>query len=364
MEKKIAGLDVHSKKTFWAIQDMEGAVLAETECPTTPEGLLAVIRELRLEPGTRVGLEAGGQAPWICHVLTQAQLTPEVVSPQEVRAKVFRRGQKTDRRDALEICDGLRREQFVARVWLPPVEIRRLRQILSRRRHFLSIRTAQINAVKGLLKSECAGMAPAFLNSEVAWRRLLDRHAQAPWAAFLGMHHEMWMLARRQVAQLERELHEALAPFREVAVLLQSAPGVGPITAATFIATVGDPERFADSSRLGSYVGLAPMVYDSGDRQRHGPISKQGSTALRTALCEAAQHARKPNNPFHPYFARIKARSGYKKAIVAVAHRLLRVLYQMWKHHAPFDVTKLNVRYEPKTMTWTSYYQINKRPAA
>jgi len=364
MNTSFAGLDVHSKKTFWCIQKGEGEVVAEIECDTSPEDIMKTIRKFDLPKSTPVGLEAGSQARWICHVLSQAGMVPHVLVPQEVRAKAYRRGQKTDRRDAFEICDGLRREQFVARVWMPTVEISRLRQVLSRRRHFISIRTSQINAVKGLLKSLAAPYQSTFLGSEPAWDRLRLKHDGSPLSSAIKMHHEMWALARRHIKDLDRELQEALLPFKEVADLLQSAPGVGPITMATFIAVVGDPTRFPTSSHLASYAGLTPSVYDSGQTERHGSITKQGSTALRTALCEAAQHSRKPRNPLNPYFLRVKARSGYKKAIVAVAHRLLRILYQMWKHHEPFDWRKLNVRYEPKTMSWTNYYQIRKGHAA
>jgi len=364
MSKTIAGLDVHSKKTFWVIQDSEGQVLAEFECPTTREALIRTVRERKLPIGTRVGMEAGSQARWIVHTLTAAGMAAEVLAPQEVRAKAFRRGQKSDRRDAFEICDGLRRDQFVARVWTPPAEICQLRQILSRRRHFISIRTAQINAVKGLLKTVCDIPTPSFLNSDVAWERLISRLGDSELGVSVELHHEMWLVARAHVQRLDAQLRSALQPFADVAALLQTAPGVGTITAATFIATIGVPERFPSSAHLASYIGLTPSTYDSGRRERHGAITKEGSPALRTALCEAAQQARRPTNPLNPYFLKIKAQSGYKKAVVAVAHRLARILYQMWKHEASFDVKRLNVRYQPTTRAWTSYYRIGRASRA
>lgn len=364
MNTMFAGLDVHSKKTFWCIQNAQGDIVAETDCDTSPEAILGILRQFNLPPATHIGLESGSQMRWVCHTLTHAAMIPDVLSPQEVRAKAYRRGQKSDRRDAFDICDGLRRDQFVSRVWTPPAEISRLRQTLSRRRHFISIRTSQINAVKGLLKTLPQPNTPTFLGSERAWDKLLAEHADAPLGSAISMHYETWRLALGHVKTLDRELREALAPFKDVANLLQSAPGVGPITAATFIATVGDPHRFPTSSHLASYAGLAPSVYNSGETERHGSITKQGSTALRTALCEAAQHSRKPENPLNPYFVRIKGRSGYKKAMVAVAHRLLRILYQMWRRREPFDWHQLNVRFEPKTMIWNSYYHIGKERVA
>lgn len=364
MSSRFAGLDVHCKKVFWCVQDEEGEVLFEEECVTSPEEIGAMVRRFDLPPMTRIGLESGGQARWICHVLEKAGMAPEVLSPQEIRAKVHRRGQKTDRRDAFEICDGLRRDQFVSRVWMPSEAICRLRLALSRRRHFISIRTAQINAAKGLLKTLPQAYRSIFLGGEKGWSQLLAQHEDSPLRPLFEAHQEMWALARGQAGSMDEEVREALVPFKEIADLLQTAPGVGPVTAATFIATVGDPRRFASSAQLASYVGLAPSVYDSGQTERHGPITKQGSGALRTALCEAAQQARRPNNPLNPYYLRVKSRSGHKKAMVAVAHRLLRIMYQMWKNKEEFDYKKLNVRFEPKTQSWTSYFQIGKNQAA
>lgn len=364
MDERIAGIDVHSKKTFWVIEDMEGNVMAEFECPTKSQDFLKAIEDHRLPKGTRVGLESGCQARWIHHLLTDAGLAPEVLSPQDVRSKCHRRGRKSDRRDAFDLCDGLRRDIFSTRVWVPSAAVCRLRQVLSRRRHFVGIRVREINAVKGLLKTCPDTIAPAFLNSEASWDALASRHANGELGWAIETHRQMWALANAHVAALDKKLAEALEPFADLVELLRGAPGVGRITAATFIATLGDPERFEDSGRLAGYLGLAPTVYDSGERQRRGSITKEGSPALRAALCEAAQQARKTTNPLNPYFLRVKAKAGYKTAIIAVAHRLARILYQMWRRDEPFDWRRLNVRYEVKTQTWTNYYHIGKADKA
>jgi transposase len=138
-------------------------------------------------------------------------------------------------------------------------------------------------------------------------------------------------------------LAEALEPFKEDFLRLQSAPGVGPVVAATYLAVIATPERFPTSSHVASYLGLVPSTYDSGERERHGRITKQGSTELRAVLCEAAHRAADPHHPLNPYFVKVVAKGGYRRAIVAVAHRLARILFQMWKKKEDFDVTKLGV---------------------
>jgi len=290
-------------------------------------------------------------------------MKPVVIDAREVRAKARRPNQKCDRRDAWEICDGLRRGVYTTIVYVPGAPIERLRMILSRRRHFVNICTRQINAAKFLLRSIGLGNQATPLVSGKAWQRLLERHDVAGLRDWLVLHAEQWRTAQEQIKFLEKQLEEAIAPFMETAKRLQTAPAVGSITAATFIASLGTPERFADSSKVVSYIGLGVSTYDSGDRQRHGHITKRGSAELRAILCEAAHHAANARHPLHPYFARICARGGYKKAVICVAQRLARILYQMWRNQENFDLHKLNVIPAREVRTRTIYYKI-KTPAS
>jgi len=124
---------------------------------------------------------------------------------------------------------------------------------------------------------------------------------------------------------------------------LQSVPGVGRIVALTAIAVFSDIHRFPSAKHAASYAGLVPSTYQSGEQDRHGAITKQGSAELRAMLCEAAHHAARPTSPLHPYFTRLCARRGYKMAVVAVAHRLCRILFGMLRDGTTFDMTKVNV---------------------
>ena len=140
---------------------------------------------------------------------------------------------------------------------VPDVRIQRLRQVLSRRRHFVKVCTSQVNAAKYLLRSVELSKETTSLCSGVAWQRLISRPAARPLSRYLAMHRDLWKLAQEKVIALEKELDKTLEPFREMAGLLQSVPGIGPITLASYIAVVGKPDRFPDSSHLVSYIGLA-----------------------------------------------------------------------------------------------------------
>jgi transposase len=245
-------------------------------------------------------------------------------------------------------------------VYVPDVQIQLLRQILSRRRHFARLCTSQVNAAKYLLRSVGQGAEAASLKTWRAWSRLLNNPAFGPLRVSLSMHGEVWQLAHQKVLALEKQLEGALEPFQGIVDRLRTVPGVGLITAATFVAALGTVERFPDSARVVSYIGLAPSTYNSGEQERHGHITKRGSAELRAMLCEAAHHASSARHPLHPYFARTCARQGYKKAVVGIAQRLARILFQMWRRAEDFDPSKLNVVREKHVRTRTIYWRIRK----
>jgi transposase len=246
---------------------------------------------------------------------------------------------------------------------MPPPPLRRLRRILSRRRHFVGLSTREINAAKFLLRLEGILTEERIsLTTAPAWLALMARPPTESVRGHLQLHAKTWELANEHITLLEQELRIALDPFAEVMDWLTSVPGIGLITAACFIAVVGDPTRFADSNHVVSYLGLAPSMYDSGETEQHGHITKAGSPYMRALLCEVAQHAARPAHPLNPYFVRVAAKSGYKKAAIAIAQRLARIMYRMWLNRERFDVSKLNVERDGKRRTKVYEWKI-RQPA-
>jgi len=362
MERYI-GLDVHCKESVYVVQDEEGRVVKEGAVETTEAGLKAMVEGAEAPGGTKVGLETGTQATWVARVLEGLGMTPVVIDAHEVRAKARRVGQKSDRRDAWELCDGVRRDLYTAIVYVPSEAVERLRRILSRRRHFIKARTQQVNAAKFVLRSQgLRGMCRS-LKSAKAWQRLLADERGSAVRDHLALHASVWHVVQETVEVLDQELTEAVNPFAPTVARLQTLDGIGPITAAAYVAALGTPERFPDSSHVVSYLGLAVSTYDTGERERHGHITKRGSANVRGLLCEAAQHASNPTHPLNPCFLRLYARYGRNVAIIAVAQRLARILFQMWRTGQDFDLRQLNVRPIRRTRSRTYYFEI-KSPAA
>jgi len=143
-----------------------------------------------------------------------------------------------------------------------------------------------------------------------------------------------------KIGELDVAVEQA-AERDAVAQLLQTHPGVGPITALAFSLTLGQIERFAHSRKVVSYLGLNPSEHSSGGRQRLGSISKQGNTMLRSLLVEAGQSAARLVPELKRAYQRLKHRKHSAVAKVMVARKLAVRLYWMWKTQQPYSATRM-----------------------
>jgi hypothetical protein len=209
------GLDVHSKASVFVIQDGHGQVMAQGALATTPEGFRRWYDAQHLPAGTPVALEAGTVAFFVARELTALGCAPSVIDAREVRLKAHRPTQKSDRRDAFELCDGLRRGIYRAVVHVPPPAVIRVRETLARRRHFVRLETAQVNAVKRLLRGAGLGHRSRSLGTEVGWDKLCAALAgYGELREYIEPHRALWRCARTQRITLEAVLTAHLAARR------------------------------------------------------------------------------------------------------------------------------------------------------
>jgi transposase len=342
----------------YTIQDELGKGVGEGSVPTSLEGLGLLRARYELPAGTPVALESGTMAFFVARRLAELGLDPRVVDAHEVRQKALRPNQKSDRRDALELCEGLRRGTYRSVVHVPSEAIERLRETLGRRRHFVRVKTMQVNAVKRLLRTAGLPMLSRSLQAESGWEKLLRAVVVDPsLSGFCAAHHAVWRCAHEQITALEVSLREQSRPFQADVDRLQTVPGVGPIVALTALAVLSDVRRFPTAKHAASYAGLVASTFDSGERVHHGRITRRGSNELRSMLCEAAHHAWRRSNPFSAYFSSLCIRRGYKMAVVAVAHRLCRILYAMLRDGTDFNLDKLAVEQGHFERTTVHHYR-------
>jgi transposase len=139
---------------------------------------------------------------------------------------------------------------------------------------------------------------------------------------------EMVEHLNEQICRVEARI-ETLVNERDVAIA-SSVPGVGKRSAAAIVAEIGDAERFSDGKKIASWAGLAPSVYQSAGTFVTGSITKQGSKWLRYVMVEVAHAAvKKRNSRLRAFYLRVKAKKGEKTAIVAVARKMLTIIWHL-----------------------------------
>jgi transposase len=210
------------------------------------------------------------------------------------------------------------------------------------RRTLVQKRTRAKNGIRGLLRS----LTIAAPSQSALWtRRGLACLARLPLEN--RMHSvrrdvliEEIMALNRRIALVETELAQ-YASGRKGVELLQTIPGVGPRTAEAVAAFIDDPHRFPDSKRIGSYFGLVPKQDQSGDVNRMGHITRQGSATVRHLLTEAVWQASRRSPTIEAYLRRVQRgeKARRKIAIVATAHYLVRVMWAMLKNQTVWRET-------------------------
>jgi transposase len=283
-----------------------------------------------------VGMEACGNTLWFERLLHSLGVELWLGDAGKIRAMEVRK-QKTDRRDAQLLLQLLLEERF-PRVWVPTPEQRDVRQLLLHRHKLVCMRRQ--------VKNELQHLA---LNQGVQQKRKLWSQAGRERLEALPL--EGWTKQRRQDSlELLDELNRRVAKLDvaaqqeadkdAVAKLLQTHPGVGPITALAFSLTLGTIERFARSRQVVSYLGLNPAEYSSGGRQHLGGISKQGNPMLRSLLVEAGQSAARSVPELQRAYQRLKHRKHSGVGKVMVARKLAVRLYWMWKTQQPYTAAR------------------------
>ena len=271
----------------------------------------------------RVGIEATGCTQWFERLLAELGHELWVGHPGEIRARAVRR-QKTDTRDAEHILDLLLADRF-PRLWVPSVEERDVRQMLRHRDKLVQMRTSVKNQLHYLAMSQ--GVCRKRKLWSAGGRQELEGLCLGPWAS--RRRQELLELLDRLEPRIE-DLDKAVkaeAEARPEVVRLMQQKGAGPVTALAFVLTLGPVERFANSRKVVSYLGLNPREDSSGGRQRLGHITKQGNLMLRWLLVEAGQSAAQHDPTLRRKYQRIKARRGANVAKVAMARQLAVRLY-------------------------------------
>jgi transposase len=330
-----AGLDVSLEETAICIVDETGRVVREVRAASEPEALAAFFGACGMKL-KRVGLEACSLSAWLHAGLTEAGLPAICIEARQAKAAMGAMPNKTDRNDARGIAQIMRTGWYRA-VHVKSPSCRSWRALLTARRMMLNKRRDLENGIRALLRE--AGLKVGTPSRKDFAARV--RELAADDAVLAGLAESLLSV----IAVMTREV-EALTKLvlDEVKVeptcrRLMTVPGVGPLTALAFRATIDQPGRFRKSRDVGAHPGLTPRRYQSGETDVQGRISRCGDELARTALYEAAHSLLIRSTKWSALRAwgmAIAKRRGMARARVAVARKLGVILHRMWADGSEF----------------------------
>jgi transposase len=334
-----AGLDVSVKETSVCIVDDAGSIVREVKVASDPEALLQVLTTSGYH-FKRIGLEAGPLSQWLFSALAEAGLPVICVETRHMRAVLKAQINKTDRNDARGIAQMMRVGLYRP-VHVKTLRSQKLRMLLTHRKLLQSKAIAIDNDLRGTLRN--FGLKVGMAGAVKFEARIKELVADIPDLAALV---EPLLVVRRVLREQLGILHRrllAIVKDDEVCRRLMTIPGVGPVVALTYRATVDVPARFRNSKAVGAVFGLTPATHQSGESERTGAISRCGDEMMRVMLYEAAQIMLVRSTKWSwlkAWAMKIARHRGLKKAIVALARRLAVIMHRIWVDGTEFRWTR------------------------
>lgn len=335
---KTIGVDLHKCQMTLVVLDEQGAVIRRDQLATKCRNQ---IREWFASYGTdcQVAVESVGFYQWFWDLIQPIVGKLVLADPAGLAPLRPRKQAKTDRKDA-ELLARLLFEGRLPAAFVPPRSLRPLRELV-RHRHSVSRALAlQRRCLRWTtLKLNLPG--PKTLTSDATQKWLLSQEAKfSPAQQFIARQRLDQIIAlERQVADTDRLIQEAIGADPWLLRRLQwleSIPGIGRLVAVTILVETGDLTRFQTTDQLGAYAGLTPRVRQSADTVHHGHISKMGPPVLRWVLSQAAWTAVRCDEHARRLWLRISRKAGAKRAIVAIARKLLIYAWSVCRRQQPF----------------------------
>src|SRR6202162_98252 len=334
-----AGLDVSVKETSICIVDDTGRIVREVKVASEPQALLQVLKN-PIYRFRRIGLEAGPLSQWLFSALAEAELPVVCVETRHMQAVLKAQINKTDRNDARGIAQMMRVGLYRP-VHVKTLRSQKQRMLLTHRKLMQSKAIAIENDLRATLRN--FGLKVGGVGTVKFEARIKELVENLPDLVVLV---EPLLIVRRVLREQIGILHRRLLAIvrdDDVCRRLMTVPGVGPVVALTYRATVDVPSRFRNSKAVGAVFGLTPSKHQSGEINRTGGISRCGDEMMRMMLYEAAQImvVRSARWSWLKAWAmKIARHRGLKKAIVALARRLAVIMHRIWVDGTEFRWTR------------------------
>jgi transposase len=333
--EQFIGLDVSLKDTFISVRQ-GGQRIWRGKCPSDPRLIAELIRK-RAANAQRVVFETGPLSVWFYHALMAEGLPAICIDARRAKAALDMAPNKTDANDA-DMLAHLAEVGFYHEVRVKGFDSMLVRTLVAARNQLLKATTQLSHQIRGLMKT-FGLVVPKGAG------RVFESHVRSLLASNAGLEQiilpvlEAWRGLRARAVELSRQM-VASARASEQCQLLCSIPGVGAVTAASFVAAIEDPENFRKSRSVGAWIGLTTKRYQSGEVDYDGHISRRGDNHLRGLLYEAAGvllTRTTADSALRTWGLKLKERIGHKRAAVAVARKLAVIMHSMLRTGELFE---------------------------
>ena len=323
------GIDVHKRYSQIAVLDHNGEIVEEVRVENANLDDFA-----QQYAGSQAAIEATSNYYHIHDTLSEC-LDVTVANPSKLKL-ISDTDKKTDRVDAKQLARMLRLGS-IPESYVPTEEVREARALVRGRQSLVENRTEYANKIHGLLSDH--GITEDVKPLSVEGREFLSELSlPTPWDTLLESYLDIIETLTEQIESFESVIEERAGSLKETQ-LLMTIPGVSYFTALTIYAEIGDVNRFDSDKDVVSYVGLNPVIRESGDSRFEGSISKRGSGRVRWLLVQSSYTAVHTcqDEYLSRFYNRLAQRKSSKKAIVATARKLLVSMYHMLDREEVYD---------------------------
>ncbi len=327
------GLDIHKKTIAFCCKKVDGTIVDRGIIPATRSSLTQWLQQ-RKQPWA-AAMEATMFTGWVYDFMLPHCQALKVAHPQMLKA-ITTAKKKNDRDDAERIADLLRCN-LLPECYIAPAEVRDLRRVLRYRNLLVREAVKMKNKTSGLLMEVGAPYDKQRLHRKGYFAGLIDQLDFVPDSVI-----QLLKICRMNIEtfdQLQNQLTQALVEHPDIAQrvqLLMTIPGVGKVSALTWILEIGDISRFSRISQLVSYCGLCSAQNQSAGKDKRGPISKKRNKHLQTILVEAAKIAPRWNRQLAEVHERELCRGHRNRATLAVARKLVAYMFAVDRTGEPF----------------------------
>jgi len=329
------GLDLHKKYTYFTVVGSEGEILEQSRINNNKS--LIQQKFNRYFGNSIATVESTFNSYWLIDCMKDCRINTVMAHPLKLKA-IISTSNKNDKIDSYKLANLLR-INMLPQGYISTEEERKLKDIIRYRFSLVDERTKIKLKVKNLLLRNCIFEYPirdVFCMKGIIYLKSLKTELKDHEYLMMLDYLDLIEHFNEKIKKVDLEI-DLMAKSSYEAKLLMSIPGVGSIVAMTVLSEIGTIERFEDSRRFCSYIGLTPRVKSSGDKTVYGGIKKEGGSLVRRVLGQGVIHLIKEDQLVKDFYERIEKKKGKMVAKVASMRKMGAYIFRVLKNKQNFE---------------------------